>query len=80
MAAATQNAIQQCDEVADSCSFSGVLRVSERILDWIGSCHEHIIHDGIHKFPQQIVRIPAAPISPNAKLETKTSNPNDSQF
>ena len=30
-------------------------------------CHEHIIHDGIHKFPQ----IPAAPVSPCAKLEMR---------
>ena len=35
-----------------------------------GSCHEHVIHDGIHKFPQQIVRNPATPILPCAKPET----------
>ena len=28
------------------------------------------VHDRIHKFPQWIVRIPAAPVSPHAKLET----------
>ena len=27
------------------------------------NCHESKIHDGIDKFPQQIVRIPASPIS-----------------
>ena len=44
-------------------------------------CHEQIIHDGIHKFPQQIVRIPAAPISPHAKPETKPpTQTKDSQF
>ena len=25
-------------------------------------CHEHVIHDGIHKFPQCILRIPVTPI------------------
>ena len=42
--------------------------------NWISrrwwDCHERVIHDGIHKFPQQIVRIPAMPVSPCAKLET----------
>ena len=41
----------------------------------------NIVHDGIHKFPQQIVRIPAAPISPHAKPETKPpTQTKDSQF
>ena len=31
-------------------------------------CHEHIFHDGIHKFPQHIMRIPAAPVSPHAEV------------
>ena len=26
-------------------------------------CHEHVVHDGIHKYPQCIMQIPAAPIS-----------------
>ena len=40
-------------------------------------CHEHIIHDGIQKFPQ----IPAASVSPHVKLETKPPiQTNDSQF
>ena len=38
---------------------------------WCNGCHEQIIHDGIHKFPQQIMRIPATPISHYAKPETK---------
>ena len=38
-------------------------------------------NDGIHKFPQQIMRIPAAPISHCAKLETQSpTQTNDSQF
>ena len=44
-------------------------------------CHEHVIHDGIHKFPQQIMRIPAAPVSHCVKPETKPpTQTNDSQF
>ena len=40
-------------------------------------CHEHIIQDGIQKFPQ----IPTAPVLPHAKLETKPPiQTNDSQF
>ena len=35
-------------------------------------CHEHVIHDGIHKFPQ----IPAASIFASRKAEDKTSNSN----
>ena len=31
---------------------------------WWLCCHEHVIHDGIQKFP----RIPAASVSPHAKL------------
>ena len=34
---------------------------------FVRECHEHVIHDGIHKFPQQIVRVPAAPILPCAR-------------
>ena len=41
------------------------------------NCHEHVIHDGIQKFQQ----IPAAAVSPHAKLETKPPiQTNDSQF
>ena len=43
-------------------------------------CHEHVIHDGIHKFPQQVVRIPATPVLPCAKLETTPPQTEDSQF
>ena len=41
-----------------------------RWQDFARECHEHDFHDGIHKFPQQIVQIPATPISPCAKPET----------
>ena len=45
------------------------------------STDEQIVHDGIHKFPQQIMRIPATPISHYAKPETKPpTQTNDSQF
>ena len=41
------------------------------------SCLEHVVHDGIQKFPQ----IPAASVSPCSKLETKSPmQTNDSQF
>ena len=44
-------------------------------------CHEHIVHDGIHKFLQCIMQIPATPISPHAKPETKPpTQTEDSQF
>ena len=43
--------------------------------------YEHTIHDGIHKFPQLIVQIPATPILPYAKPEKKSpTQTEDSQF
>ena len=40
-----------------------------------------LIHDGIHKFPQCIVQIPAAPVSPQTNPETKSpTQTKDSQF
>ena len=51
-------------------AFRGLRRTISGWQTFARECHEHNVHDRIHKFPQKIVRIPAAPISSYAKLET----------
>ena len=70
---------QRADMFAKASPRDAFRHLRSTISGWqtfVRECHEQIIHDGIHKFPQQIVRIPATPISPHAKLEIEPPTQN----